>query len=718
MPYFTKITLTVIGLAMGLSLAGCKDDSEEDKSDKDAAVKCSVPGKSDRCTCANGDKSTRVCLSSGEYSDCDCAESKETCTTAGKQFDCECKNGTKGKRVCLATGVFSTCDCVEGAARCCNDLGSCMQSESLPKESVSLLGQDTCPGEGERVCVPDDFVAQTTPSSCHSINDSEGRCLPDCLPSIAEKKELLPQDTCPEHFLCGPCIDPITSHWTGACGLFDDPGQREPVKVFEQCCSGRGACVSADLVPTDLRSYVGQDSCARDQGLVCAPTMVIDNPDFVPVSCRSIGNAEGRCLPECLPLIVDRPFTFPQDICDDGLVCAPCYDNITGEELPTCQLPQDPGPAEPPVEYSRCCDNMGACVPEDLIPSNLTSSVGEDTCRPNQGLLCAPDVFTAHAQYVPKTCRSLSNAEGRCLPKCLPVIANQPVKLPQEKCPANFACAPCYDPRNGGLTGACNLPGDPGPQESPEYAARCCNGIGSCLPESLVSDEDASELKEGSCTPDQGLLCIPDVLLDTKTFMPKACRSVIDAEGRCLPDCVPMIEDSQVILPNEGCTRHFRCASCYHPVDGEETGACSFSTDKPTEPAKVFKGCCRNTDSNVKKEYLGSCVPKNILPTDFQATLPDTLCDDYSLVCAPADAAKNAPLVSCTTVFSVALDDLGFPGTNINLTPVAGVCLPKCIIDASAGRTLLNLTQSGCPSANDYCVPCDIAGGLVPNGCN
>jgi hypothetical protein len=92
------------------------------------------------------------------------------------------------------------------------------------------------------------------------------------------------------------------------------------------------------------------------------------------------------------------------------------------------------------------------------------------------------------------------------------------------------------------------------------------------------------------------------------------------------------------------------------------------------------------------------------------------------LVCAPKSVAKGSKLVSCTTVYSLSLDalgltNLGFPPT-FDLTPTAGVCLPKCIVDATQGSTLLNLTQSSCTSDNEYCVPCDIAGGLVPNGCN
>jgi hypothetical protein len=735
MRYISKRILTC-GAAMLLALSGCgADDDGDEKKDGGAdsvSTKCETVGKTTSCRCSDGTKGARYCLSSGTYSECACGSSNESCTTAGKQFNCECDSGSKGTRVCLASGYFSKCSCAQKSAPCCHDLGSCMASKDLPEDSVSMLGADTCPEDSEQLCVPDSFVASKVPALCHSVNGAEGRCLPDCLPTVTEQASVLPKDTCPEFHKCVPCIDPIKGYWTGACGLFDDPGQREPTRVFESCCAGRGYCVSPELVSEDQRSFLGTDTCPDSQELLCAPAIFVDDPNFSPTACRSISDAEGRCLPSCLPVITDQPITLPRDVCEDGYSCAPCFDPVTGGETEACKLPNDPGPAESPVEYGRCCDGIGACLPKDVVPENLRDYFGEDTCRANEGLLCTPDAFATRAHYVPTSCRSIAQAEGRCLPKCIPELANQSVEFPQDICPDKFACAPCYDPRTGELTPVCTSPDDPGPKEAPKVFDRCCNGIGSCLSESLIlesknaaeaADLIASQLIEGSCDPDKGLLCTPDVFVDIENYLPPKCRSFRNTEGRCTPDCISRISDQRIILPKEDCPAHFSCAPCYDPVDGEATGICDFSTDQPTEPKYVFRPCCEgSTDAEGNRTYLGTCVPKDLLPASTASALEGGDSSDCTVwesdtVCAPRNLAKGEKLVGCQADIYLDLSNVTFAGISlgkVSLGNQPGACVPTCNIPPDQQSFVV---QKSCV-AGELCVPCSTIDTLVPGGCN
>jgi len=53
------------------------------------------------------------------------------------------------------------------------------------------------------------------------------------------------------------------------------------------------------------------------------------------------------------------------------------------------------------------------------------------------------------------------NAEGRCIPSCVPAIQAQASRLAQDDCTqAGTLCAPCYDPITGADTGACTQAGD------------------------------------------------------------------------------------------------------------------------------------------------------------------------------------------------------------------------------------------------------------------
>ena len=108
------------------------------------------------------------------------------------------------------------------------------------------------------------------------------------------------------------------------------------------------------------------------------------------------------------------------------------------------------------------------CVPSTAIPNpdQVALAAGlPGSERPK----CVPDPFIATlGQFLAKECRSLIDAEGRCIPVLLPAVRSQVDRLPQADCAADERCAPCYDPLTGVATGACTAGCGPGPDEPAE----------------------------------------------------------------------------------------------------------------------------------------------------------------------------------------------------------------------------------------------------------
>jgi hypothetical protein len=553
--------------------------------------------------------------------------------------------------------------------RCCGDRGMCVPVSLVPEGQQDQLGSDTC-SDGSLLCAPDDLANPTyTPPTCRSVADVEGRCMPDCLPDIAAQADLLPQSTCDEGELCAPCYDPTNGDDTGACRINDDEPVEPPFQ-FERCCSDRGMCVPSSLVPVDQQSQLGPDTCTGGN-LLCAPDDLAD-PGFVPPTCSSVGGFEGRCLPDCLPDIAAQAGLLPQDVCNVGDLCAPCYDPITGADTGACRLNGDE-PTEPPGTFDRCCGDRGSCVPVDLVPPDQQGQLGPDTCTQG-GMVCAPDDL-ADPIYVPPSCNSIAGAEGRCLPDCLPDIAAQADRLPQDSCMAGELCAPCYDPLTGDDTGACRLNGDE-PVDPPFTFERCCTDRGSCVPAALVPPEQQGQLGPDTCA-EGGLLCAPDAFVEP-TYIPPSCSSIAGAEGRCLPDCLPDIAAQADRLPQDLCDPGNLCAPCYDPLTGSETGACSINGDEPSEPPIIFDRCCNDR---------GACVPDYLVPPDQQGQLGSDTCSGSGDLCAPdnlADSTYTPPF--CASVGGG-----------------EGRCLPDCLPDIQAQADMLE--QSTC-AAGELCAPC------------
>ncbi|MBX3275705.1 MAG: hypothetical protein KF729_35925 [Sandaracinaceae bacterium] len=452
---------------------------------------------------------------------------------------------------------------------CCSELGSCVPAGVVPEEQRDLLGPDTC-AEGS-LCAPTALVDPTMrPPTCRSVADAEGRCLPECLPSVAAQASLLPRSSCAEAHLCVPCFDPTSGEATGACALNGDMPAEPPV-TFDRCCGGIGACVPSSLVPEEQRGQLGADTCSAE-GALCAPDSLISGA--TPPSCRSIASAEGRCLPECLPDVAAQASLLPRDSCAEAHLCVPCFDPTSGEATGSCSLNGDM-PSEPPVRFDMCCGGIGLCVPTSVVPADQRDQLGPDTCT-MADTLCAPTDLT-DPSYRPPTCASIGGAEGRCIPDCLPAIAAQADRLPRSTCMERHLCAPCYDPIDGSATGSCALNGDM-PTRPPYVFPGCCTRSGTprgrCVPMSILPP-DASSLPQDTCT--TGNRCVPHPLLADPSYSFPTCITggLIGSgqPGACVPDC--MVSGLQsFLLSRASCAAGELCAPCRNPLTGADTGAC------------------------------------------------------------------------------------------------------------------------------------------------
>lgn len=434
-------------------------------------------------------------------------------------------------------------------------------------------------------------------------------------------------------------------------------------------------CENAHCVPSALLPAGQLDLLADcDATNKCVPDLFIETGgDFLLASCRSVGDAEGRCVSTCLPDVQAQLAMLTQDTCADDERCVPCYDPFTGDETGVCTLACDTGPTEPPVTLATCCDGVGTCVPASLVPTEQQSLLGQDTCA-EPDTLCAPNELL-DPSATPDGCRSVSDAEGRCLPACLPQVEEMADMLPQDTCADTHLCVPCYDPLSGADTGACGLNGD-APTEPPVTFDACCSGVGLCVPASLVPAEQQSLLGQDTCA-DADALCAPVDLLDP-TKVPDSCDSVAGAEGRCLPACLPDVQAMSSMLPQDSCADTHLCVPCFDPISGDSTGACELNGDAPTEPPVTLDACCSG---------VGLCVPASLVPAEQQSLLGQDTCTEPDTLCAPNDL----------------LDTSSTPDPCRSVGDTEGRCLASCLPDVETQASLL--PQDTCADTH-LCAPC------------
>jgi hypothetical protein len=652
-----------------------------------------------------------------------------------------------------------------GLTKCCDSgPAHCVPTDQVQDKLAASL--DAC-SDGKSVCMPDPIIrggGQYKPPMCtSSVGNAAGVCLSRCIPLVADNPQsaLLGQDGCGEGELCVPCLNPLSMMSTGACDLvellctsgdmgsssdggdgggptcpYTGPPLIDPTTLAP--CSpecGGAHCLPAALVPAAQQSLLSPCTATGGGAGYCAPDdLIATGGNFVPKSCTSVAGSEGRCTSVCLPAVAQEAAVLPNDVCASGQKCVPCYNPTAADPtLPTgacnlaCDKPSQPptvltcpytGPTVvEPTQFPACDDSCyGAhCVPKSLVPASVSSLLAE--CNGGQGY-CAPDTLVATAGFgVPKSCRSVAGAEGRCLSTCLPPIAAQASALPQDVCDMGEVCAPCFDPTQPSpqpATGACTLACDQ-PKEGPIVIACPYSGPDLIDPAKFASCESAT-CSNAHCLPDayvpvaqQGLLapcpgggfCAPDAIIGAlNNFVPKTCASVAGVEGRCVSTCLPSVQAQASLLPTTGCEDQpgTVCAPCYDPTSPNwmmPTGACSIGCDSPkvspspitcpyTGPPVInpspFPSCASSTCQNAH------CIPATLVPPAQQALL--AACAGGGL-CAPdtiIESANNFVPPTCTSIAGV-----------------EGRCVSTCLPSVQAQAIVL--PTAGCPTGT-VCAPC------------
>lgn len=371
------------------------------------------------------------------------------------------------------TGMTACCQAEQGHAHCL---------ASVPSEIQPFVA--ACDSGG--YCIPDSFLAtgaSTPPASCTAFG-GEGVCLSKCIPQVAENEALLRADTCTgADELCVPCISPLDGTSTGACDLIalatctgdggdgggsnpgtcDDPStcnyEANCPPVFDPStlptCGADAHCLSSSLI-TDPAEASKLGACPTDATALCVPDAFIrTGGKFTPATCKSVGDAEGRCLSTVLPAVAAQAALLPQDTCADAERCAPCFDPLTGDPTGACSLACDTGPTSQPTTLATCCHQRAHCVPTSSIPDDQQSNLDNDSCDDDQ--LCVPDQLI-NADPI-DTCAAnsfiLGDYTGVCLSDCLH-FGIEAIALAQGDCGSHLKCAPCEF--NGQPTGAPGCP--------------------------------------------------------------------------------------------------------------------------------------------------------------------------------------------------------------------------------------------------------------------
>ena len=237
----------------------------------------------------------------------------------------------------------------------------------------------------------------------------------------------------------------------GRGGAAADGGTAGTSSLPSACCRSMGVCVSGSELSAEQRSFLGRETCA-DQAAVCAPVSVLDKT-FVPKTCRSVLQAEGRCLPACVSTLARQGARYPEDVCEAHEVCAPCFDPTTGAATGACSMGADPGPHELAQVFGSCCNMQGdapaLCVPQSYLPADTVMPQAD--CGAN--LFCVPRALVSDPAAKLAQCMDDVRGSGVCVSQCI-AGALTPLITTQSTCTASEQCYPCAF-IGGATTGVC-----------------------------------------------------------------------------------------------------------------------------------------------------------------------------------------------------------------------------------------------------------------------
>ena len=391
----------------------------------------------------------------------------------------------------------------------------------------------------------------------------------------------------------------------------------------------------------------------------------------------------------------------------------------------------DPAAALPPAggagaKAASCADVIKGADPSKLAACTGTKGV-KGRCVVRSGLGSFKDTFeqascTADSACVPedvvskgsalelKKCKAVLDSDGRCFwALAKDIIDNYDLlkTATADQCAADQVCAPCVNPLTKESTKVCELGGSatspactpaasappaappaPGggtpsgcpytgtPIDTTSVKEENCGSNMACIGAALVGNPDlAKQLKPcstGVCAPRKSIAALGN-------YVPKTCVSIASSEGRCSNIGIPAVGAQKDLLPVADCDADERCAPCFDPTTGTETGACStVSCDKPAKPATKLAACCAGK---------ATCVPKAAVPTSMQSSLGKDSCASSGDLCVPNDYVKdpNFQPKACSS----SLPFIGGKGACVS------TCLPAAFI----------LSKDGC-GPDTVCAPC------------
>lgn len=342
---------------------------------------------------------------------------------------------------------------------CCGGAGRCIPPSPLVDEA-SKKNLKTCDDGG--TCVPTGILRTGSEplKTCKSREEKPGVCVSTCIKSVERFKLILPQDTCEAEERCVPCENNGNS--TGLCDLGKKKDNAPPKpasctaekKPGPDICPHKGKpaidpsklkscgdgahCLPTGLIQAAFRDQL--DKCPGTDGLCAPDTLIAAAGNFVPKTCASLSNAEGRCLSTALPTVRAQQDVLPQEGCEKNERCAPCYDPVSGKALPSCTISCDPGPTKPKVLFKGCGENRGRCVPKSVVGGGTSELVLEQgECE--DGELCAP-LAAVKQDETPKTCKYPRGTPGVCYQAVFSLLSEL-VVLSKRECDDGFLCAPC-----------------------------------------------------------------------------------------------------------------------------------------------------------------------------------------------------------------------------------------------------------------------------------
>lgn len=348
---------------------------------------------------------------------------------------------------------------------CGGGLGKCVPpSPMMPASAAKELA--SC--EGGASCVPLAFLRlQKEPlKQCTSYGKVPGVCVSRVVPKV-DKLTFLPQDACKPEERCAPCVNPSDGKATGICEMGKpstkpaDQCKTDPVAMkcphegkpvldvnkLPSCASKGMHCLPKAVVPAAFASMLAP---CKEPDMLCAPDRSIEaNGQFIPKTCASVGGAEGRCLHQEIPQVAEQAKFLPRDACEAYERCIPCFDPLTGEELPSCRIACDPGPTKPKMVFGPCAEGKGRCVPKSAVSADQAKQLKDTDCKKDEEL-CAPVSAIARDAKVDTCELKMLGIKRPGDAVCVEDVLKIGFALSQSNCKDGFKCTPCNNPLDGG----------------------------------------------------------------------------------------------------------------------------------------------------------------------------------------------------------------------------------------------------------------------------